>query len=418
MLVAVVGEDPRTMRDTDLFQQALGLAAPWQVVESSFDGERRRLDLRIDFERGARFACPRCAREGCKVKDTELKRWRHLDFFQHEAYLTARVPRVICPEHGVHRVLVPWARPESGFTVLFEALVMALAKEMPVAALARLVGEHDTRIWRIVHHYVDAARARLDLSDVRRLGVDETSFRRGQDYVTVFADVDRPAAIFATPGRDADSYRQFVEDLELHGGRAGQITEVCQDMSEAFLAGALEHLPAAEITFDRYHVKAQLTKAVDEVRRAERHQHGDLLKRSRYLWLRRPENLTDRQRERLDELLRCPLKTARAYRWMLKFDHAYDLPPEEAEHYLDAWCRGAKRSRLEPIVAFAEMVEEYWLGVIRWWQSRITNGLLEALNSLVQAAKRRARGYRSTRNYIAMIYLTVGKLDIHVTHAK
>jgi transposase len=413
----VVGEDAR-MRDVDLFQQALGLVAPWRVVESSFDADQRRLELRIDFERGATFACPQCAAEGCSVKDTKLKTWRHLDFFQHQAYLTARVPRVMCREHGVHQVELPWARPGSGFTLLFEALVMALAKQMPVAALAGLVGEHDTRVWRIVHHYVDAARARQDLSAVSRLGVDETSFRRGQDYVTVFADIDRGAAVFATPGRDADTYRQFVADLAAHGGAAERIVEVCQDMSEAFLSGALEYLPAAEITFDRYHVKAQLSKAVDEVRRAERAEHGELLKHSRYLWLRRPANLSDRQRDRLDALLRQPLKTARAYRWMLKFDHVYELDADEAEHYLRTWCKGAVRSRLDPIIDFAHMVEEYWLGITRWFTSRVSNGLLEGLNGLVQAAKRRARGYRSIRNYIAMIYLTVGKLDIHVTHAK
>ncbi|MCA1701066.1 MAG: ISL3 family transposase [Actinobacteria bacterium] len=403
------------MRDIDLFQQALGLQAPWRVTDCTF--EQRRLELRIDFAKGARFACPECAKDGCAVHDTETKTWRHLDFFQHEAYLTARVPRVCCAEHGVHLVAVPWARAQSGFTLLFEALVMALAKQMPVAAIAALVGEHDTRLWRIVHHYVDDARQRQELFSVTRLGVDETSFRRGQDYVTVFADLDRRAAIYVTPGRDAATYEQFVDDLRQHNARPEQITEVCQDLSEAFLCGALQHLPDAEITFDRYHVKAQLTKAVDEVRRAERAEHGDLLKRSRYLWLRNPTRLTDRQRDRLDELLRHPLKTARAYRWMLKFDDAYELPADEAEHYLRAWCRGAKRSRLRPIINFARMVEEYWLGIVRWFESRITNGLLEGLNSLVQAAKRRARGYRSTRNYIAMIYLTVGKLDI-ITHTK
>jgi transposase len=406
------------MRDVDLFQQALGLVAPWRVVESSFDADQRRLELRIDFERGSTFACPECAAEGCKVHDTETKTWRHLDFFEHHAHLTARVPRVRCPEHGVRQVALPWARPGSGFTLLFEALVMALAKEMPVNAIAGLVGEHDTRLWRIVHHYVDAARAVEDLSEVCRLGVDETSSRRGQQYVTVFADLDRRRAIFVTEGRSAATYKDFVADLKAHGGAAKQITEVCQDMSEAFLSGALENLPDAEITFDRYHVKAQLTKAVDEVRRAERADHGELLKRSRYLWLRRPQNLTGRQRDHLDELLRHPLKTARAYRWMLKFDHVYELPAEEAERYLRAWCRGARRSRLQPIIDFADMVREYWLGIVRWFQSRITNGLLEGLNSLIQAAKRRARGYRSPRNYIAMIYLTVGKLDITTTHTK
>jgi transposase len=228
----------RGMRDVDLFQQALGLVAPWRVVESSFDADQRRLDLRIDFEPGATFVCPDCGREGCSVHDTGLKTWRHLDLFEHQAYLTARVPRVRCPEHGVRQVAVPWARPGSGFTVLFEALVMTLAREMPVRALAGLIGEHDTRIRRIVHHHVEQARSRQDLSGVRRLGVDETSFRRGQDYVTVFADLDRAAAVFATEGRDADTYKRFVCDLQAHGGHAEQITEVCEDMSEAFLSGA------------------------------------------------------------------------------------------------------------------------------------------------------------------------------------
>ena len=406
------------MRDIDLFQQALGLTDPWRVVECSFDAVERRLELRIDFEKGATFACPECQAHGCKVHDSEQKSWRHLDFFQHEAYLVARVPRVRCGEHGVRQVVLPWARPGSGFTLLFEALVMALAAQMPVRAVAELVGEHDTRLWRIVHHHVDEALERQDLSGVSRVGVDETSFRRGQDYVTVFADLDASRAVFATPGRDAGTYERFVEDLDAHGGEGGQVKQVCQDMSEAFLSGALEHLPEAEVTFDRYHVKAQLSKAVDLVRRAERREHHDLLKGTRYLWLRRPSSLSDRQRDWLDELLCQPLATAKAYELMLKFDAAYALDRDEAEPYLRAWCRAARDSGLGPIIDFAGMVEEYWLGIIEWFTSKVSNGLLEGLNSLIQAAKRRARGYRSTRNYIAMIYLTVGKLDISVTHAR
>jgi transposase len=406
------------MRDVELFQAALGLGSPWRVVESSFDADQRRLELRIDFERGARFACPECNHAGCEVHDSSEKRWRHLDFFQHQAYLVARVPRVRCPEHGVRQVALAWARPGSGFTLLFEALVMALVAEMPVKAVGDLVGEHDTRIWRVVHHYIDRALAGQDLSTVTRVAVDETSFRRGQDYVSVFACLDQARVVFATPGRDAGAYERFAGDLAAHAGSAEQVAEVCQDMSESYLTGALEHLPAAEITFDRYHIKAQLTKAVDEVRRAERAEHAELLRHTRYLWLRNPRTLTDRQAKRLCELLRLPLKTGRAYRWMLRFDGVYEIDdPDEAAAYLRRFTRGARRSRLPPIIAFARMVDEYWLGIVRWWHSRISNGLLEGLHSLVQAAKRRARGYRSTRNYIAMIHLTAGKLDIPATHS-
>lgn len=406
------------MRDVDLFQLALGLQEPWQVVSSSFDAGARRLELRLDFAKGARFECPECRRPGCPVHDTSEQTWRHLDFFEHQAYLTARVPRVVCAEHGTLQVRVPWARPVSGFTLLFEALVMALASEMPVKAVADLIGEHDTRVWRIVHYYVDRARADQDLGDVTKVGADETSFRRGQDYVTVFADLDERRVVFATPGRDADTYKRFAADLEAHGASAGQVEHVSQDMSEAFLTGALTHLPNAEITFDRFHVKAKLSEAVDKVRRVEAREQRELLRHTRYLWLRRPQNLTATQRDWLDELLCQPLRTARAYELMLRFDDAYTLSREQAEPYLRAWCQAARDSDLGPLHDFSEMVEEYWLGITEWWTSKVSNGLLEGLNSLIQAAKRRARGYRSTRNYIAMIYLTAGKLDIAVTHSK
>jgi transposase len=400
------------LHDSDLFQQALGLREPWSVVGVNFDGEARRLELVLDFAKGARFACPECERPDCAVHDTEQKTWRHLDFFQHQAFLTARVPRVRCPEHGVHLVKVAWARPGSGFTLLFEALTMALCQQMPIRAVAALVGEHDTRVWRIVHHYVERALAEQDLSGVERVGVDDTSFRRGQSYVTLFADLDKRRCVFATPGRDAATVERFAEDLRAHGGHPDQVTEVCQDMSEAYLLGVLEQLQEAEITFDRYHVKAQLNAAVDEVRKAERLDHGETLKRSRYLWLKRPANLNAKQRGRLDGLLKLSLKTGRAYNWALRFEQVYELDSQQAGPYLRRWIAGAVRSRLQPLIDFAHMVEDHWPGVLRWFESRISNGLLEGLNSLVQTAKRRARGYRSTRNYIAMIYLTVGKLNL------
>ncbi len=282
------------MHDADLFQQALGLEEPWEVVEVSFDVGQRRLDLRIDFPRGAVFCCPGCGAEGLKARDTEVKTWRHLDFFRHQAYLTARVARVDCPEHGVHQVKVPWARERSGFTLLFEALVMALVKEMPVAAVAALIGESDMRVWRVLHHYVDRAVDAQDLSRLERLGIDETSSRRGQDYVSVFAELDQRRAVFAVEGRDQAVVQAFSLFLETHGGRAEQVSEVCQDMSEAYLAGTLKHLRAAEITFDRYHIRSHLSKAIDEVRRAETQEHRGVLKNTRYLWLKRPANLTER----------------------------------------------------------------------------------------------------------------------------
>lgn len=400
-----------------LFQAALGIAEPWRVTEASFDPDTGRLDLHLDFVRGARFACPEGDQAACPVHDTETRTWRHLDFFQHQAHLHARVPRVRCDTHGVRQVVVPWARPGSGFTLLFEALLLELAPHMPVAAIARMVAEHDTRIWRVLEHYVQTARAQLDFSAVTRVGVDETSARRGQDYISLFMDLDTPRVMFATEGREGATVARFADDLVAHGGDPEQVTSVCCDMSPAFISGIGEHLQQAEITFDRYHVIAALNKAVDKVRKDER-KHVEELARTKYIWLKRPANLTAKQAETLTWLTRpsSRLATARAYRWRWDFDGFYDQPAELAEAYLTRWCRGAIRSRLEPIKAFVRMVRAHWDGILRWHQTRSSNGILEGTNSLVQAAKRKARGYRNKQKMITITYLIAGRLPLPSTH--
>lgn len=155
------------------------------------------------------------------------------------------------------------------------------------------------------------------------------------------------------------------------------------------------------------------------MRRSEAH-HRPELKRTRYLWLKRPGKLTERQQAELAWLRVRDrgLATARAYRWRLSFDEFFSQPPHLAESYLDRWYRGAIRSRLTPIKNFAYTVGEHWEGVLAWHTSRISNGLLEGINSLIQASKRRARGYRTTTNLIAMTYLIAGKLDMASAHTK
>lgn len=200
-----------------------------------------------------------------------------------------------------------------------------------------------------------------------------------------------------------------------HGGGPKKITDVCMDMSPAYYVGVSTHLPDAQITYDRYHLIQLLTAAVDQVRRDEARERPEL-RRTRYAWLKRPENLTRRQRGQIEWLTarHLALRTARAYSWRLAFDEFFTQPAHAAEDYLERWCRGAMRSRLQPIVAFAQTVRTNWDGVLRWHQTKISNGVLEAINSLVQAAKRRARGYRTTENLIAMTYLIAGKLEMEL----
>jgi transposase len=400
------------MRDIDLFQLALGLVPPWMVADAKFDADKKRLDIEIDFKTGGRFACPECGKVDCPVHDTVKKTWRHLNFFQHQAFLHARVSRIDCPNCGVRLVTVPWARPGSGFTLLFEAFVMTLVKGMPVATAARLVGEHDTRLWRVVQHYVEDAVARMDLADLRRVAIDETAAKRGQNYITLFADIDARKVVYVTEGKGADTLARFAEHVDDHNSDASRIKEVCIDMSAAYIKGVEHNLTEAEITFDKFHAVKLVNEAVDQVRRAESRERPEL-KHSRYLWLKNERRLSVEQLTALAELARMHLKTARAYRLRLAFQEMYDAPSLDwGELIFERWYGWAIRSRLEPMKKVARTLKQHREGVLRWFDSKIANGLIEAINSLVQAAKAKARGYRSLRNLIAITYLIAGKIDL------
>ena len=407
------------MKDLDLFQKALGLAPPWEVLSSEFDPEDQRLDIRLGFPRGSTFTCPICGQAGLKAHDTIERTWRHLNFFQHQTYLTASVPRVRCDSCGVKLVDVPWARPHTGFTLLFEGMIMSLAKSMPVKTLAGYVDEHDTRLWRVLHHYVDEARKHLDFSFVTEIGVDETASKRGHNYVSLFVDLATRKILFVTEGKDSSTVEKFKQDFTDHNGSPEQVKEACCDMSPAFISGINEHFPEAQITFDKFHIMKIINEAVDEVRRAEQKEHP-VLARSRYLWLKNPNNLNANQSSRLNELKlkKYNLKTSRAYQIKLNFQELFQQHADFAEPFLKKWYFWATHSRLEPIKKAAYTIKRHWDGILRWFKSTINNGILEGLNSLVQAAKAKARGYRSTRNLITMIYLLGGKLEFPPTHTK
>ena len=403
------------MTDTELIQAALMLTSPWHVSECQFDINQERLDIHIDFPRGSRFSCPICQKTCCPVHDTENKSWRHLNFFQHETYLQARVPRIRCDQCGVWLADVTWARSGSGFTLLFEAYIMLLAPSMPVKRIAELVSEHDTRLWRVLRHHVREARENADYADVKEVGVDETASKRGHHYVSLFVDLEDSKVIFVTEGKDSTTVRDFEADLCEHGGNADAIEDVCCDMSPAFIKGIEETFPNARITIDKFHVTKILNSAVDEVRRQEQKTHPEL-KNTRYIFLKNPENLTIRQSDQLEylKLRELNLKTMRAYQIRLNFQDLCNQPVDQAEKYLKKWYFWATHSRLEPIREAAYTIKRHWDGIMNWFSSKINNGILEGINSLVQAAKAKARGYRTTENLIVMIYILCGKLNFNL----
>lgn len=417
------------MRDQiqELFRVALGLAEPWIVSKIEFSDEHHQLDLWLDFPAGSQFACPECGRANCGVYDTTERTWRHLNFFQHKTFLHARQPRITCLEHGVKTVAVPWARPGAGFTLLMEAFVLLLVQGgMTPTQAGRLIDEHDTRLWRVLQHYVEKARSEADFSEVSVIGVDETSRSRGHNYVAVFMDLDkeRRRVLFATEGKDASTVKRFREDLEAHGGKAEQVEEACLDMSAAFIRGLKDEFPEAKHTFDNFHLMQLLTGAVDKVRQQEQKTHPEL-KKTRYIWLKNEWKWTARQAETFDSLRKSKLATVKAMQIKSVFQDLFALDTvEEAALQLRRWYFWATHSRIEPIIKAAKTIKEHWDGVLRWFTSRISNGAVEAINGLIQSAKVKARGFQSSRYLITMVYLIAGKLDFrlpavgYATHTK
>jgi transposase len=399
------------MNELTLFTMALGLAKPWQVVEIKFSKEEGRLDLRIDFPKGAKFACPSCQEASCEVHDTQERTWRHLNFFQYETLLHARVPRVDCGRCGVHQVEVPWARPGSGFTLLFEMLVLQLSREMSVAGVAEVTSEHANRIWRILSHYVEKARLAVDLSGFRKLGIDEFSLRKGHVYMTSFSDLEGARVIFLGEGRKKGVIREFVEDLRKREISPSRIDVVCCDMWDPYLNGLGKHISQAAIVFDRFHVMVQINQAIERVRREEQ-QANAALKKTRYIWLKNPKNLTEKQAVQLGQLKGLDLKTARAYHIKLALARFWEIAdPTEALAYLKQWYFWATHSRLSAVIKAARTIKRYWHGVVSYLNEQITNGVVEGLNSKIKTAMKRAYGFKHVGYLRTIVYLVAGKLS-------
>lgn len=405
------------METNELFTLALNLPSPWFIADVDLIVDETsgipELHITVTFPKGGKFPCPV---DGCKealsAYDIHESTWRHLDFFQYRTYIHAEVPRVKCGEHGVKTVTVPWARPGSGFTLMAERWMVDLAKEVSVKKLGEMLGEHDTRIWRVLKYYVDKAREKAVYSDVTAIGIDETS-KKGQRYITVMVDQKHKRVIYITDGKDSPTVTQFRADFEAHQGKPEKVSIITCDMSAAFKKGAEENFPNSARVIDKFHVIKHANEAVDTVRKAEAKSNQDL-KKTKYIWLKNDENLTDLQRAKKKTLMRKHLKTARAYSMRVELQDIYENchSRSEAEGRLKKLCGWMMRSRLEPMKELCKMIRKNWNEILNYFSLRYTNAILEGTNSIIQNIKRRARGFRNPEYFKTIIYLCCGKLDL------
>lgn len=408
------------MRDRELYAKILGIEAPWRVVDVELSLSAGEVVVHVEHS-GTRLECPECGTAGSGY-DTRVRRWRHLDTCQYKTLLQAKVPRVSCAEHGVKQVEVPWSEPGSRFTALFEALVIDWLKEANTSAVARLLGLSWDEVAGIMERAVKRGLARRELSLPTRLGVDETSFQKRHEYVTVVNDLEGHV-IHVADGRGKDALAGFFQQFDEESLKAVEV--VAMDMWPAYISATEEHVPgaAAKIAFDKFHVAQHLGNAVDKVRRQE---HRDLaarddsrLKGTKFLWLQHPKNIGDKAWAAFAALRRSVLKTSRA--WGIK-ESAMMLwhyrSRTWAKKAWERWYGWAIRSRLDPIKRVARMVKSHIEGIVTAIVKGVTNARAEGTNAAIQRIKYNARGYRNRKRFINAIYFHLGGLDLYPDAAR
>lgn len=401
---------------TAMMEGSLGLKEPWYVESAEFSEERQRIDIHVGVRAGASFPCPVCG--GAAVRDgyePDERMWRHGDCMFFPTYVHCRRPRVKCPKCGVQQVGAPFERKGSRFTTYFEGYAMMLMADMPRAKAARLLRCNEKSMESILSYWVGKAVDERSLKSVERLAIDETSFRRGHSYVTVAIDADRRCVIDVEDGRDKEAVSRFCGKLAAKGGSPDRIKAVTSDMSKSYCPAIAQNFKHAVHVIDKFHVKQTVTNAMDDVRKAEQREVEDKkeLFRRRKLFFKPQSSLTREQAAEIATLSRRFPKTGKAFRIVASLDEFYrsgDIA--EARGSLERLYSWMRRCRLAPMKEAAKTLWKHKEKILAYFESRITNAISEGINSLIQAAKRKARGYHTFEGFSAMIYLVAGKLEL------
>ena len=400
------------MRITTLLRRVLGITC---LFVRGFELRKEGLVLQVR----PRTKLPRCGVCGARAPgfDTRPSRlWRHLGLGRLRVWLEYAPLRVECPTCGVHVEAVPWARHKSGFTRDFEELVAYLAQTTDKTSVTKLMGIAWSTVGRIVERVVAENLDPERLEGLKRIGVDEFSYRKRHKYLTVVVDHELRRVVWSGPGKGAETLTTFFEEVGTE--RCAEIEVVTIDMSGGYQKAILEHLPNAKIVFDRFHVQRLASDALDAVRREELREvrgtpEGTDLFRSRFVLLKNPWNLDQRERRKLREIEKSNALLFRAY--LLKETLAKALEytqPKRATRALKDWLAWASRSKLKPFVKAARTIRKHFDGVLAYVEERITNGLVEGLNTRLRMIARRAFGFHGPEPLIALMYLCCGGIEL------
>lgn len=372
--------------------------------------------LTIDVAPATRVPrCSGCAHRVPRGYDARTRTWRHLDFAGMRVSLRYRLQRVDCPRCGVTSELVPWADPGSAFTRDFEDTVGLLAQRMDKTGVCGLMGIAWQTVGSVAARVFRRRGPRDSLDGLRRIGIDEISYKRGHHYLTVVTDHDRKRVVWVGIGRKAATVDAFFNALGEH--RTSQIQLVSIDMAGSYIEAVQRRAPRAAIVFDRFHVQRLAHDALDEVRRSEvRAQVGGAakaLKHTRWSLLKRPWNLTVGERQRLASVQNANSELYRAYLLKETLCHILDgRQVHVAARRLGEWIAWAQRSRLKPFIRLAKTIKEHEEGILRYVSTRLTNAFAEGINSKVRTGVKQAYGFRDPSSLIAMIFLRCSGMTI------
>ncbi len=401
------------MRDRDLYAQILGIADPWHVSDVHLDVPAGKVEVVVEHR--GEGCCPTCGKP-CPGYDSRQRRWRHLDTCQLQTLLVTDVPRVKCPEHGVVQVSTPWSEPGSRFTALLERVVIEWLKEASFSAVARRFRLTWDEVDGIMARAVDRGLARRSELSPRRIGLDETSFQKRHEYVTVVTDLDGRRVLSVLDGRTRESVDAHFAALPASARESVEV--VAMDMWRPYMDAAAKWLPNARVCFDRFHIARHLGDAVNTVRKQEHRSlraDGDrTLVGTKYLWLESPGSMRPERRSLLSQLKDVCRRTGRA--WALKEMASrlwgYTSMGWARRAWL-AWAALASRSRLEPMVRAARMVRKHLEGILNAVVLKATNAAAESMNARIQRIKAMACGYRNRERFRNAILFHLGGLDLY-----
>jgi transposase len=404
------------MQDRELYERILGIEEPWRVERVDLQLEAGEIHVYLDHGEYA-WRCVECGGV-CSLFDHQPeRRWRHLDTCQYRTILHAQIPRTDCPEHGARAVKVSWAEPGSRFTVLMEALAIEWLKHASQKAVAQRLGLSWDEIHGVMRRAVVRGLKRRKAEQVRHLGIDEKSHKSHHSFFTMVNDLNRGRVLFVGRGREKatlDSFWPTLTEQQLNS-----IESIAVDMWDGYVNSIRQHVPNADdkIVYDKFHIAQYLGEAVDRVRRREskilRSKGDDRLNGTRYLWLTNLDALRAKDKKHFARLRQSHLKTARA--WALRqaamklFDYVYEQP---ARKHFRWWYQWAVRSRLQPMIKVARMLQRRFPNIITYLKHRITNAGSESINARIQWVKYTARGFRNMNNFVDAIYFHCGGLDL------